>query len=766
MSVRPTLALAAVMGGALIVAGAEVPVLAQQAAAAAGAQAGQQIQLPASDVLGGGYPAPAKLPQPSITLEEAVRLTIRHNPQLGLSREDVRSASGLKLTNTGTFDPLFTLGPNLSLAQQQLPPALAASEVLKRQILQQIASDFSAMGSQLQQRVQQANAAAPVYCPPSLGGPQRAVVDNTNIDLLSPQEIALLGVQTNVRSNAVANLVQNANFPQTNGTNTFVIIDGVSNLDFSDICSADPSAIVPLGTLSTAWTVLGQTGGQGLAGTLKSINQIQRDTPAEELQIANTVATRAQLGVDRLGAVPIDGQQRNAAINAGLAKLFRNGISAGANLQLKSQEQLFTNKPLDPAFGGYDVPAMFQSSATLNATVPLGKGRGAVSVAAPERASDLSLSGQRDDLRHQVATQVLQTVLAYQNLVAAQQTLRLLEESAARQQRIAQLTQNLVTAGDVAGAELGRARARAALVSSSLAGARATVVTARLALASSIGIDVDDLGNAPQASEAFGSLPEALPSTDALLLQAAELRRDTRALAERREAASVLATGARADLRRIYNLNLSGGFETLYGSPFFRYLPDEHADDVRVVVSQIQPIPPPGPSPQRFYSPIGYWRSLKSPWVPVAQAQIVVQLPFNNSTAKGRLAQAQASFENSRTQELDLNRVVRENVISVSGALRRAAGAVERSAAAVDSSTQILGSALQRFQANDQTLIDTLTTEQQLTDDQVLLVQQQQNFFGILARMRFESGDLVRFDAPGGGAEAMTFDPGLLLGRK
>ena len=62
------------------------------------------------------------------------------------------------------------------------------------------------------------------------------------------------------------------------------------------------------------------------------------------------------------------------------------------------------------------------------------------------------------------------------------------------------------------------------------------------------------------------------------------------------------------------------------------------------------------------------------------------------------------------------------------------------------------------YQAGERTLIDVLLAEQTLTDDTLALVDERQRLFSALARLRFEAGELVRFDDPAA-ADAVRFDP-------
>ncbi len=54
-----------------------------------------------------------------------------------------------------------------------------------------------------------------------------------------------------------------------------------------------------------------------------------------------------------------------------------------------------------------------------------------------------------------------------------------------------------------------------------------------------------------------------------------------------------------------------------------------------------------------------------------------------------------------------------------------------------------IDSEIQRFQLGEETLIDTITTEQQQTDARLALVTALQNVAQLIAELRFQTGTLV-----------------------
>jgi outer membrane protein TolC len=185
---------------------------------------------------------------------------------------------------------------------------------------------------------------------------------------------------------------------------------------------------------------------------------------------------------------------------------------------------------------------------------------------------------------------------------------------------------------------------------------------------------------------------------------------------------------------------------TFYESPFFRYLPDELEE-------------PPRHSPIHFYSPRGYWRAIQGNWKPFFKVNLVFDIPFKNREAKGRLIQQGSSFNRTEIEVADLERTILDNVIRVIGALERAAEVVETRRSSIEYFEQTLDASMERFQAGDITLLDTLLTEEDLTRERIRLVQAIQVYLSLLARLKFEVGDLVQFRDEGTLSESVDFVP-------
>jgi outer membrane protein TolC len=102
-----------------------------------------------------------------------------------------------------------------------------------------------------------------------------------------------------------------------------------------------------------------------------------------------------------------------------------------------------------------------------------------------------------------------------------------------------------------------------------------------------------------------------------------------------------------------------------------------------------------------------------------------------------------ASLNQSAIDAADLGRNVALNVERLALSLQLAAERLKRAQEAVGFYDKTIDSEQQKLKAGDSTLVDTVLTEQQTTSARLAYVQAQQEFATTLARLRFESGQLV-----------------------
>jgi outer membrane protein TolC len=338
---------------------------------------------------------------------------------------------------------------------------------------------------------------------------------------------------------------------------------------------------------------------------------------------------------------------------------------------------------------------------------------------------------------------------------------RLLEESLTRHAEILRLTNQRVAAGDIAQIETERVRARETSVRSALNQAQTGLLSARLAVADTLGVAVSTIEGAPVATEPFAGAIATVPEVDTLLNQARSLRRDTRAATERRRSAGALLEAAEGEARPLLDFRVSAGMSNLYESDFFRFLPDE-ADSIidstaRIVTPVIDGAPLPPISPVRYWDARGYGRAITGRYEPFFTVGFNVELPFGNNRGRGRIMQAQAGVRSAEIDVLNLNRTIQDNIVEVRQTLQRGANALAQWETAVSNSQQTFASQQRLLEAGTTTLIDVILTEEELAADQQRLLAERQIYLSALARLKFELGELVTFDGSGGTGELIRF---------
>jgi outer membrane protein TolC len=141
------------------------------------------------------------------------------------------------------------------------------------------------------------------------------------------------------------------------------------------------------------------------------------------------------------------------------------------------------------------------------------------------------------------------------------------------------------------------------------------------------------------------------------------------------------------------------------------------------------------------------------------RATVTFELPFGNRAARGRAAQAGASLTRSQIEQLDLERRIRDNVSQVSGVVRSLGGVIERRREATEALQRSLEASIEQFKIGELTLLDTIVTEQSLTNERLQLTSDLQLYASAAARLAFETGSLVQFDAAGTPLEKIAFAP-------
>ena len=699
----------------------------------------QELRVPSAAIVTPTGAAPAAAPQlpvPIVTLNDAVRLTLQHDPEAALGREEIARARGRVRETRGMFDSKVNAKTTFGWTKTPLQPFLRARENRTRLQLDLLNRAYTIVDRELRASIASLDARPP-RCPVGFDLALRS--QSIRIDRQDPLERTLLGTQRDLGDPIAAQFRQ-----------------GLSGVLVSDVCTSSTSLGLGNDNALGIWRRADQFSGGtlGLNPLLANLPQLPHEQLEAQQEIAYTISRRAALGFERLGATPLDEIKRDFLIEAGWSKPLRNGWFLNSNLRLTSSQTTFVDKVLDPSFGGSAQPILFPSTWTLNLTVPIARGGGRTTVTAPERAAELNLRAENNRLRHTLTERAFGTVLAYLGLVAAQERVQVLTESATRQRELQTLTEQLVKAQELAQIDLNRARANVAAAEAAASDARRARVDAQVTLATAMGVDIASAESLPVAPERFAD-PKAAPNAEAMVTAALAARHDRRAIAALREASGILANAARADLRPRYDVTFSGGLANTYDNPLFRFMPDE----LHPIYSDFEVFPPPGLDPVRFATPTGFGRSLTGRWEPFVNVKMNYELPFSNNRYAGRSFQADSNVRRSTIEVQDLDRRIRDSIFRLTGTLTANAAAIERRRFVIARQREVLQGSLQQLRAGEGTVIDFLSTELDLTREQEQLVDDLLTYFSTLARLQFETGELVRYDGEGLESEAVVFTP-------
>lgn len=444
-------------------------------------------------------------------------------------------------------------------------------------------------------------------------------------------------------------------------------------------------------------------------------NDLIRERLAElrdALQATLDGLERSRQELENLGPTPDDEVLQNSQVRIGGRKLFRPGLQVSPFFEGNWDSNRYKGKPAAAEFGGKGIEDLFTFRLGFQVVLPLARGAGATSVAAAERAARFDLEASRYSLEHRSSVSVLQTVLAYWDLRAAQERIDVAERSVELQENLLDVNEALIEAGEQPGAE--RARVQASLASSRarLENSRQALHRARVRMAETMGLAVDETADSlPLAQDPFPGTPgEMLDVADVVQLaeQAVDVRRDLLAARSLQESGRVLVRGAEIDTRPLLDVTASSWYTALAEA------------DVSEAVER---------------------------WVgPSLDLAVDFELPFGNNVREGRLAQRRADLRLRSIDAVDLERLIQIGVVREAQSLDEAVAAVQEAREAVDYYRQTIESEFELLRTGTSTLVDSIITEQQQTGALLELVSAQAELARLLAILRFESGTLISYD--------------------
>ncbi|MGK0188750.1 MAG: outer membrane protein TolC [Verrucomicrobiales bacterium] len=608
----------------------------------------------------------------NISLLDAVRATLEKSPEIMLAKEEVSASKGAVQTAAGQFDVRVAAGVSYFRGQKELDTRAA-------------------------------------------GGEQRAFdrdkgfvsAANDSIEAIT-KEIQVIrdgGKPTSrfVR-NADGSVTVDGSFGADLSTDNVssTVVTGEQDLDAeldAALIAAAKSLATPTETASIA-EIEEKFIEEGIANR-KFVRKILRKNVSNALK--------------RIEQFPPNSILRTDVINYDLAfvKQFRNGTILRPYVEYTGEQDHLSRRK--------GLPRENRTELGVRLTIPLGKGRGYIATAGGEIASGFELDATRFELEHAIALRVLQTTLAYWDVVAAQERLRLLLESEMISTSILKMADAMIDQELIPRVTRGQAIGREATVRASRIRSEFDLIRAQQALAIAMGSNGEALIDAPLAGDPFPKLVSAFAveqqDLESLVRQARFKRGDRRAAIQQKIATAVFIDQAKANLKPACDLQLGlsytgldqgGGGETLY-TPY----QEGHA----------------GP---------GGFISLRAEW------------PFGNRVSKSELFLFEARSRKIQEQIGIIERSIDSGIATAKQQVRNAAVFYAFEMASMEQTRLALMSENEKLRLGSSTIIDSILAEERLTNSRSGLIDARLQQAQGLALLRFQSGTILSeaSDAP------------------
>jgi outer membrane protein TolC len=451
---------------------------------------------------------PAALaPEASLTLLDAVRLTLQNDPNIRLTEAQFQQKLGVTKELSGQFDMTLRANGGYSYNREELRDSTKRREQKNRDDLDAIIPVADSVLAGLNQALT------------NLQNPN-AVEDPSSIDFTQ-------GVENERIANDLLKIQGN-----------LILLTGLIER------TADPVLRLQLEGLRDETLQAGIDAFEAQVTELENVPQDLRDTRAA------------------LGDAPEEQFTRRWNGHVDLAKQFRSGIVVDPYAELTFSGSNYVGKSsTDGAQGGQGVPDLYRGEIGFDVRLPLRRGLGATSVAAGENASKKDAEATRLTMLHQESQSILQTILAYWDARSAADQVEVGRRSVKLQADLLNLTQELIKAGEMPAADEARNQASYADALARLDAAERRLHESRINLARAIGMSLPAASAGPMPADAFPP-PVQVAAPDeavlALVRTAFDRRNDLLAAQTILEAAGILVKGAKDDTRRL--LNVDGSF--------------------------------------------------------------------------------------------------------------------------------------------------------------------------------------------------------------
>ncbi len=424
---------------------------------------------------------------------------------------------------------------------------------------------------------------------------------------------------------------------------------------------------------------------------------------------SNSPMTEAERLFAQQSGFNIDNQALNlTTLSTGTARLLRSGVVIGPRFEI-----IRTTDNLQIRDGTN------RARLSLDVTLPLRRGRGREIVTALESSAGFAVQASQYDLNQTAAELIVATATNYWDYVASLKRLEIITGSEARGREFVENVGVLIRADKIPRSEIYQVQANLAARASDRILAEQQVVDSRYRLALAMGLTDVQRMDLPAPSDAFpDDAKQKPPSTSPESLrfyveQALQRRADLFAAESRREEADTLRKPARNNLLPQLDLTMSGGYSALQE----------------------------GRRPDEF---------LISPFTRSRGPDFVFGLRYSfprvNNFALGKVAEAEASYQETVLLRSDKERAIASAVPSTAAAVSNSMSRLKQARESVSGFEAALQGEKDKLRLGAGSLTDLLTIESRLTSALLDLVTAQQAYAVALTEFRFATGTLVAPD--------------------
>ena len=354
------------------------------------------------------------------------------------------------------------------------------------------------------------------------------------------------------------------------------------------------------------------------------------------------------------------------------------------------------------------------ASINLDFNIPLLADRGGVMERASLDAAKIDLDASRWQLRHELSLALLNTAMAYWNLQAAQQDHALLAQSESVSQSFADLTDLRVEEEDISIGEAAQAQARLADIVGQRYAAEFAILNARQQLGLAMGLEAGELIDPPYAK---GLLPPPVNINDlsstppsVILQRAFTLRDDRRSAIQLARSGKLLSDAAKFNIKPIVDLFFNFSYVGV----------DEGTQSERLVSAFAD-------------NKVGLG----------ATGGISLVWPLQLNAARAEHRRSAALYRQRRISAEDAHRAVGSGVALAVGSAVSTGKQLQAADRSIGYSRQALETARALYNEGENSLLDSIQLEQQFTGSLRNRIAVQLNHVIAVTRLRFETGTLL-----------------------